>query len=203
MPAAAASAGPAPQGRSRRGSRSPARVRVSRPRSATSPAASAGRVAASRRWPPRGGLRLRERLKPLRRKLKALLTWGATRGDQGGGGRRRGTGVRASHFCRNLLAIEPARWTFARRAGVEPTNNHAERMLRPGVMWRKTSFGSHSEGGCRYAERMLMAVQTDPAPATPRRGGLPGPDPPTPTAAASPPRNSSEGGLNGYTAKSN
>jgi transposase len=51
-------------------------------------------------------------------------------------------------------------WTFARRAGVEPTNNHAERMLRPGVMWRKTSFGSHGQGGCRYAERMLTAVQT-------------------------------------------
>lgn len=101
--------------------------------------------------------RLRQLLRPPRRTLKALLTWGATREHSGG---RRGTGVRASHFCRNLLAVEPALWTFARRAGVEPTNNHAERMLRPGVMWRKTSFGSHSEGGCRYAERMLTAVQT-------------------------------------------
>ena len=100
---------------------------------------------------------LRRLVWPLRRRLKALLAWGATR-DRGGG--RRGTGVRASHFCRNLLGVEPALWTFARRAGVEPTNNHAERMLRPGVMWRKTGFGSHSEGGCRYAERVLTAVQT-------------------------------------------
>jgi transposase len=100
---------------------------------------------------------LRQLLWPLRRKLKALLRWGATRDNSAG---RRGAGVEASHFCRNLLAIEPALWTFARRAGVEPTNNHAERMLRPGVMWRKTSFGSHSAGGCRYAERMLTAIQT-------------------------------------------
>jgi transposase len=101
---------------------------------------------------------LRRLVRPPRRKLKALLAWGATRG--GRAGRRRGTGVKASHFCRNLLGIEPALWTFARRAGVEPTNNRAERALRPGVMWRKTGFGSHSEGGCRYAERVLTAVQT-------------------------------------------
>ena len=44
--------------------------------------------------------------------------------------------------------------------GIEPTNNHAERMLRPAVIWRKKSFGSHSVGGCRYAERMLTAIQT-------------------------------------------
>jgi transposase len=103
------------------------------------------------------GRALRRRLRPLRRELKALLAWGATRGDSGG---HRGTGVKASHFCRNLLGIEPALWTFARRTGVEPTNNHAERVLRPGVMWRKTGFGSHSDGGCRYAERMLTVIQT-------------------------------------------
>ena len=101
--------------------------------------------------------RLRRLLAPLRRRLRALLTWGATRDPSAG---RRGAGVKASHFCRNLLALEPALWTFARLKGIEPTNNHAERMLRPGVMWRKTSFGSHSDGGCRYAERILTAVQT-------------------------------------------
>ena len=44
--------------------------------------------------------------------------------------------------------------------GVEPTNNHAERIVRGGVLWRKNAFGSHSEGGCRFAERMLTVVQT-------------------------------------------
>jgi transposase len=62
--------------------------------------------------------------------------------------------------CTNLLALEPALWTFARVEGVEPTNNAAERAVRPAVLWRKRSFGCHSEGGCRFVERMLTAVQT-------------------------------------------
>ncbi len=39
-------------------------------------------------------------------------------------------------------------------------NNHAERVLRSGVLWRKNAFGCHSEGGCRFADRMLTVVQT-------------------------------------------
>ena len=67
---------------------------------------------------------------------------------------------RAAKFCRELLRLQPALWTFARVKGVEPTNNHAERMLRPAVIWRKTSQGSHSLAGCRFVERILTAVQT-------------------------------------------
>lgn len=62
--------------------------------------------------------------------------------------------------CRELLAVEEALWTFARVAGVEPTNNHAERVLRLAVLWRKKSFGSQSASGCRFAERLLTVVQT-------------------------------------------
>ena len=43
-------------------------------------------------------------------------------------------------------------------AGVEPTNNAAERTLRPAVLWRKGSFGCDSEAGCRFAERLLTVV---------------------------------------------
>jgi transposase len=32
--------------------------------------------------------------------------------------------------------------------------------LRPAVLWRKRSFGCHSEEGCRYVERLLTVVQT-------------------------------------------
>ena len=67
---------------------------------------------------------------------------------------------RAATFCRELLRLEPALWTFTRIKGIEPTNNHAERMLRPAVIWRKTSQGSHSLGGCRFVERILTATQT-------------------------------------------
>src|SRR5207248_2955791 len=57
-------------------------------------------------------------------------------------------------------AVEPALWRFVVSDGVEPTNNHAERLLRSGVLWRKTSFGCHSADGCRFVERMLTVVQT-------------------------------------------
>ena len=63
-------------------------------------------------------------------------------------------------FCANVLAVEPALWTFVRQEGVEPTNNHIERQLRPGVLWRKNAFGCHSDDGCRFVERMLTVVQT-------------------------------------------
>ena len=85
----------------------------------------------------------------VRVQMKALLRRGA-----------RCRVARAANFCRELLRLEPALWTFARVEGIEPTNNHAERMLRPAVMWRKQSQGSHSLGGCRFVERVLTAVHT-------------------------------------------
>jgi len=63
-------------------------------------------------------------------------------------------------FCNNLLALYPALWLFAGIVGVEPTSNHAERTLRPGMLWRKNDFGCHSESGCRFVEWMLTVVQT-------------------------------------------
>jgi len=63
-------------------------------------------------------------------------------------------------FCDNLLTLYPALWLFAGVEGVEPTNNHAERILRMGVLWRKNAFGCHSESGCRFVERILTVVQT-------------------------------------------
>ena len=62
--------------------------------------------------------------------------------------------------CREILKVEPALWTFVRKEGVEPTNNAAERALRHGVLWRKTSFGTQSEAGSRFVERMMTAVAT-------------------------------------------
>lgn len=75
--------------------------------------------------------------------------------------RGRGCGDRpVMAFCKNLSKLYPALWRFAAVAGVEPTNNHAERMLRAGVLWRKNGFGSQSAWGCRFVERMLTVVQT-------------------------------------------
>jgi transposase len=44
--------------------------------------------------------------------------------------------------------------------GIEPTNNVAERALRPVVLWRKGSFGADSAAGSRFAERLLTVVAT-------------------------------------------
>jgi transposase len=68
--------------------------------------------------------------------------------------------AKAAAFCENVLALLPAVWRFVVTEGIEPTNNHAERLLRRGVLWRKNAFGCHSAGGCRFVERILTAVQT-------------------------------------------
>lgn len=65
-----------------------------------------------------------------------------------------------SGSCANMLEHWDAMWTFVDHPGVEPTNNHAERELRRLVLWRKRSFGSQSERGDRYVERMLTVTHT-------------------------------------------
>jgi transposase len=67
---------------------------------------------------------------------------------------------RLSGSCKNLLEHRLALWTFVDHDGVEPTNNHAERELRAFVLWRKRSFGSQSERGNRFAERLMTVVHT-------------------------------------------
>ena len=69
-------------------------------------------------------------------------------------------GVKTARVCRELLAIEPSLWTFASVPGVEPTNNAAERAVRHAVCWRKTSYGTDSERGGRFVERMLTVVSS-------------------------------------------
>jgi transposase len=92
---------------------------------------------------------LQARLEPIARELQGVLEQGCARADS-----------KAATFCANLLALYPALWLFTTLEGVEPTNNHAERILRLGVLWRKNAFGCHSAEGCRFVERMLTVVQT-------------------------------------------
>lgn len=92
---------------------------------------------------------LQERLASVRMALHGALERG-----------RDGPDKKVRTFCKRLLKDYEAMWLFADVEGVEPTNNHAERCLRPAVMWRKRSFGNHSEEGCRFTERLLTAVHT-------------------------------------------
>ncbi len=51
-------------------------------------------------------------------------------------------------------------WVFVTVDGVEPTNNAAEQALRPAVLWRKGCFGTQSDAGSRFVERMLTVRET-------------------------------------------
>lgn len=62
--------------------------------------------------------------------------------------------------CRQLLKVESALWLFVKVEGVEPTNNAAERAIRPAVIWRRTSFGSQTTAGSNFVARMLTVVTT-------------------------------------------
>ena len=91
----------------------------------------------------------RSYMTPLRREVERLLE----------AGRRCGV-PKTAGTCRDILKRREALWTFVQLDGVEPTNNAAERSIRPGVQWRKGSFGTQSEAGSRFVETMLTVVAT-------------------------------------------
>jgi transposase len=91
----------------------------------------------------------RASMTPLRREIERLLEAGRPCGVPKTEGR-----------CRDILKRRAALWTFGQLAGVEPTNKTAERAIRPGVLWRKGSFGTQSEAGSRFVESMLTVVTT-------------------------------------------
>lgn len=91
----------------------------------------------------------RSYMTPVRREIERLL----------------GAGTRCGHpktagVCREILRVRQALWTFVHLDGVEPTNNAAERAIRPGVLWRKGSFGTQSVHGSRFVEAMMTVVAT-------------------------------------------
>src|SRR5687768_16307567 len=96
-------------------------------------------------------MELRRRLVPLQARIGRLLRRGHNNPDR-----------KAAALRRERAKWRPALWTFAQVEGVEPTNNAAERALRPAVLWRKGSFGSDSETGSRFAERLPTVVATCP-----------------------------------------
>jgi transposase len=68
--------------------------------------------------------------------------------------------TKTAGMAREILKLKDALFTFVRNPLLEPTNNVAERAIRPAVMWRKTSFGTHSAEGSRYVERVLTTCAT-------------------------------------------
>ena len=68
--------------------------------------------------------------------------------------------ARTAEVCRELVWYRQRLWAFLDHAGVEPTNNAAERSLRHAVIWRKLSFGTQSAAGSRFVETLLTVIET-------------------------------------------
>lgn len=91
----------------------------------------------------------RSYMSPVRREFERLLEAGSTCEVP-----------KTAGMCREILKLRQALWTFVHLEGVEPTNNTAERAIRPGVLWRKGSFGTHSAQGSRFVESIMTVVTT-------------------------------------------
>jgi transposase len=91
----------------------------------------------------------RSYMTPLRCEVERLLEAGSQCGV-----------TKTAGTCQEILKRREALWTFVQVDGVEPTNNTAERALRPGVLWRKGSFGTQSEEGSRFVANMMTVVAT-------------------------------------------
>jgi transposase len=79
-----------------------------------------------------------------------------------------------NNICKQMLRFKPAEtlrsylvgpdqkflFTFLRRPGVPPTNNHAEQSLRHLVIFRKICFGTRSESGLKTHSILPSLVQT-------------------------------------------
>ncbi len=87
----------------------------------------------------------------IREQVKALLQEAA---DYEIGSQEKTPLAKTVRTCRQLLKVEPAMWLFVTVEGVEPTNNAAERAIRPAVLWRRTSFGTQSQAGSTFVARM-------------------------------------------------
>lgn len=100
----------------------------------------------------RGGtidrVQLQQLIEPIQIMIETRLVAGTRRYDA------------AEGLSHELLAHWEALWTFVRVDGVEPTNNAAERALRPAVLWRKGCFGAQSAEGNTFVERILTVSAT-------------------------------------------
>lgn len=91
-----------------------------------------------------------ERMAPVQSRIERLLRSAAARSDAG----------KTAGMAREILKLKEGLFTFVEVENIEPTNNAAERAIRPAVIYRKGSFGTFSEAGSRYIERIMSVVQS-------------------------------------------
>lgn len=85
------------------------------------------------------------RLEPVRERTRRTLTWTA----------QNAPGWQARSKAGEILKVETELWTFLSDPAIPVTNNLCERLLRYAVIWRKLSYGTDSEAGARFVERIL------------------------------------------------
>jgi transposase len=94
------------------------------------------------------------RISGIKNRIQQLLTQGADLD------RTKPEDAKTSRSCEKLLKCFTTLWTYVDLEGVEPTNNSAERSIRHGVLWRNGSFGTNSQWGSRFVERILTVRAT-------------------------------------------
>jgi len=92
---------------------------------------------------------LGRRMEPLKARLARWLKRG-----------REGPTDNTSRLCGRIQKLYEAYWTFVRVEGVEPTNNLAERQLRPAVIARKLSCGNKTANGAATFEVLTSLAAT-------------------------------------------
>jgi len=93
---------------------------------------------------------LQQESEPIRKRIGELLEQGSYTDPT----------LKAAGFCKNLLKVFNALWTFLEIDEIEPTNNHAERSIRPIVIWRKKYFGTRSDYGSQFVARSASVNMT-------------------------------------------
>ena len=66
--------------------------------------------------------------------------------------------AKTERTCENILAHQGSLWHFFDGRNIPPTNNHAERQLRPLVISKKLTFGTQSDRGSRFIERIFTVT---------------------------------------------
>ena len=66
--------------------------------------------------------------------------------------------AKSAAFCQHLLKDQVALWTHTYSKEIEPSNNKAERALRPLVVWRKVCYGTQSLRGSEFLQRIFTVI---------------------------------------------
>jgi transposase len=103
-------------------------------------------------WPA-----LQQSCQPIRQAFEATLQRVVELGYQRG---EQTPWAKTVRTAQQILQVADALWTFLETEGIEPTNNAAERALRPAVIQRKVSHGVQSRQGAICRSRLLTVTTT-------------------------------------------